>query len=213
VRHDQVHRLRQQQLLAQILRVRRRCRPVRCLVAEHQRDVDVAGPQHPHCLGRLRLGQPQVDARVPVVEDRRGGRHDRTQRGRERGQPQSAGPQAGEHRELVLGRVEAADHLGGALGQQPPRVGEPDAAPGPLDQLSAGLRLEPGQVMADRRLGVVQRVRRRGDRSVPGHRDQHTKPGYIQHGPTIDAVDWFAQTPIPYQFVQLRRTIHPARGG
>jgi len=113
-------------------------------VPEDQRDVHVTGAQHPHRFGRLSLGKPEVDAGMPLVQYRRGGGHDRAQRGRERRQPQPTGPQPGEDRELVLRRVEPADHLDGPLGEQPARVGQPDSAPGPLDQLRSGLRLEPG---------------------------------------------------------------------
>jgi hypothetical protein len=166
-------------------------------VPEDQRDVHVAGAEHPHRFQRLRLGQPQVDAWVPLVQDRRGGGHDRAERRGERGEPEPPGAQPGEDREFVLRRVEAADHLDGPLGEQPSRVGEPDAAPGPLDELGPRLRLQPRQVMADRRLGVVQRVGGRGDRPVPGDGHQNAEPRDIQHVPTIDAIDYYAQTPIP----------------
>ena len=173
------------------------------LVPEDQRDVHVPGPQHAERLGRLRLGEPQVEAGVPVMQYRRRGGHDGAERGRERRQPQPSGPQPGEDRELVLGRVETADDLDGPFGEQPARVREPDAAPDPLDELGARLRLEPGQVVADRGLRVVQRVRRRGHRPVPGHGDEHAEPGYVQHGLTIEAIDWFAQIPIPDLLVQV----------
>jgi len=215
VRHDQVHRLGKQQLLPDVLVVHsgdldrvvgvlaRRGVPRRgpCavggLVPEDQRHVHIPGAQHPQCLRRLGLGQPQVHARMPLVQYRRGGGHDGAERGGEHRQPQPPRPQAGEHRELVLRRVQAAEHLDGPLGEQPPRIGQPDAAPGPLDELRAGLRLKPGEVMTDRRLRVVQRVGGRGDRSVPGHGDQHAQPRHIQHGPTIDAIDRSAQMLIP----------------
>ena len=153
------------------------------LVPEDQRDVHVPGPQHPQRLRRLRLGQPQVEAGMAVVQDRRRGRHDGAEGRGERRQPQPSGPQPGEDHQLVLGRVEAADDLDRPLGQQPPRIRQPDAAPGPLDQLGARLRLEPGQVVADRRLRVVQRVRRRRHRAVPGHGDEDAEPGHVEHAP------------------------------
>ncbi len=153
------------------------------LVPEDQRDVHVPGPQHPERLRRLRLGQPQVEAGMAVVKDRRRGGHDGAEGRRERRQPQPPGAQPGEDHQLVLGRVEAADDLDRPLGQQPPRVGQPDAAPGPLDQLGARLRLEPRQVVADRRLRVVQRVRRRRHRAVPGHGDEDAEPRDVEHGP------------------------------
>jgi len=219
VRHDQVHRLGQEHLLAEVVRLRCRDRfvvlalatPARTrqrvararppavggLVPEDQRNIHVAGPEHAHRFLRLGLGQPQVDARIPLVQDRRRGGHDRTERRGERGEPQPPGAQPGEDREFVLRRVEAADHLDGPLGEQPSRVGEPDAAPRPLDELGARLRLQPRQVVADRRLGVVERVGGRGDRPVPGDGHQDAEPRYIQHAPTIDAIDYYAQRPIP----------------
>jgi len=157
VGHDQVHRLGQQYLLADVVTVRCRyrvvvrpgpdrlvlvarlvprarlvltCRrgfprpvprtqppAVGALVPEDQRHVDVPGAQHPHRLRWLRLGQPQVHARMPLMHDRSGGRHDRAERRGESGQPQPPGPQPGEDRELVLRGVEAADHLDGPLGE------------------------------------------------------------------------------------------------
>ena len=45
---------------------------------------------------------------------------------------------------------------------------EPDAAPDPLHQSGAGLGFEPGEVVADCRLRVVQFLGGRGERSVPG---------------------------------------------
>jgi len=218
VRHDQVHGLGEKQLLADVVLLRdgdrvvvvlgrprrgrvgvARPRPpaVGRLVPEDQRDVHVPGAQHAHCFWRLGFGQPQVDAWMPFVKYRRGRGDDRAERGGERGEPQPPGAQPGEDREFVLRRVKPADHLDRPLREQPPRVGEPDAAPGPLDKLGAGFRLEPGQVMADRRLRVVQRVGRRGNRSVPGDGHQHAEPRYIQHASTIDTIDYFAQTPIP----------------
>ena len=58
--------------------------------------------------------------------------------------------------QLRVGGVDAADDLGRPVGQQLPGLGQPDAAADPLQQLRAGLGLEPGEVMADRRLRVVQ---------------------------------------------------------
>ncbi len=68
--------------------------------------------------------------------------------------------------ELRVGGIDASDDLGRAVGQQLPGLGEPDSAADPLQQLRAGLGLEPGDVVGDGRLGVVQLPRRRGDRSV-----------------------------------------------
>ena len=62
---------------------------------------------------------------------------------------------------------------------------EPDAAADPLQQLRAGLGLEPGEVVGDRRLGVVQLLRRRGDRSVAGDGVDDAQPVDVQHASTL----------------------------
>jgi len=54
--------------------------------------------------------------------------------------------------ELRPGGIDAADDLGGAVGQQLPGGGEPDPSADPLQQLRSGLGLEPGEVVGDRRL-------------------------------------------------------------
>ena len=166
-------------------------------VPEHQRHVDVPGAQHAQRLGRFRLGQPQVHAGLVFAQHRRRGRDDRAERGRERRQPEPPGAQPGVGGQFVLGGVQPADHLGGALGEEPPGVGEPDAPARPLDQLGPGLGFQPGQVVAHRRLRVVERPCRGRDRTVPGHGDQHAQPGYVEHAPTIDPADRSAQSARP----------------
>ena len=89
-------------------------------------------------------------------------------RGGEAGQAHAPGGQPDVGGQLGVGGIDPPDDLGGAVGEQLPGLGEPDAAPDPLQQLRAGLGLEPGEVVADRRLRVVQLLRGRGDRSVAG---------------------------------------------
>src|SRR5205085_12407276 len=72
--------------------------------------------------------------------------------------------------------------------QQPAGLGQPDPPAGPLQQLRPRLALEPTEVVADRRLRVVQLARRGGDRSVAGDRVEHTQPGDVQH-PSILSMD------------------------
>ena len=87
--------------------------------------------------------------------------------------------------ELRVGGIDASDDLGGAVGQELPGRGEPDAAADSLQQLCAGLGLEPGEVVGDRRLGVVQFPCRRGDRSVAGDGVDDAQPSDVQHGSTL----------------------------
>ncbi len=176
-------------------------------VAEHQRDVDVARPEHAERLGRFGLGQPQVNARLVFAQQRRGGRHDGAERRRERRQPQPSGPQAGIGRQFVLRGIEPADHLGAPLGQEPAGVGQPDAPACPLDQLGPGFGFQPRQVVAHGGLRVVQGSRRGRDRTVPGHSDQDAQPRHVEHAPTIDPVDQLAQRPKP----GLLRLISPGQ--
>jgi hypothetical protein len=83
--------------------------------------------------------------------------------------------------EFRLGRVDPAEDLLRPVGQHPARVGQPDPPPDPLHQPAARLRLQARQVVAHRRLRVVQRLRGRGDRAVAGDRDQHPQARHIQH--------------------------------
>jgi len=159
------------------------------LMPEDQRHVHIAGLEHPHRLWRLSLGEPQVNAGVLGVQHGGRSRHDGAERGRERGQSQPPGPQARIRGELVLRGVQPPDNLPGALGEQPPGVGEPDAPAGLLDELGPGLRFKPREVMADGGLRVVQRVRGRGDRAMPRYRHKDAQPGDIQHLSTIGVVN------------------------
>src|SRR5206468_12811920 len=48
-----------------------------------------------------------------------------------------------------------------------------------------GLGLEPGEVVADRRLRIVQLLRCRGDRSTPGEGIKDPQPRNVQHSLSI----------------------------
>jgi hypothetical protein len=63
--------------------------------------------------------------------------------------------------------VDPADDLRGPAGEQLTGGRESDVPAGPLQQLRTGLGLEPSQVVARGRLGVVQFLGRRGDRTQP----------------------------------------------
>jgi hypothetical protein len=82
-------------------------------------------------------------------------------------------------------RVDASDDLGRAVREQLPRLGQSDAAADPLQQLCAGLGLEPGEVVGDRGLGVVQLLGGRGDRSVARDGLDDAQPSGIEHVSTL----------------------------
>jgi len=100
-------------------------------------------------------------------------RHQRGERRLEAGDADPAGAQAHHRGQFRGGGVDAADDLGGAPGQVFALRGEPDAPADPLDELGAGLGLQPGQMVADRGLGVVQLLGGLGDRAVRGDRREN----------------------------------------
>ena len=155
------------------------------VVAEDDRDVDLAGAQQFQRLGWLRVGQADLQAGMPVGQRGHRPRDERADHGREAGQAYPPGAQPDVGGQFGVGGVDPPEDLGGPGGQQLPGGGEPDPAPGPLQQLRAGLGLEPGEVVADRRLRVVQLLRRRGDRSEPRERVDDTQSGDVQHVSTL----------------------------
>ena len=55
----------------------------------------------------------------------------------------------------------------------------------PAGQLLAGLGFQPREVMGDRRLGVVQLLRRGGDRAVARDGVDHAQPVDVEHRSTL----------------------------
>ena len=91
--------------------------------------------------------------------------------------------------ELCGRRIHAPEDLRRPLGEHPARLGQTDAAPHPLDQLCPGLRLQPGDVVADRGLRVVQLAGGGSHRSVAGDRREHTEPIEVEHSSTV-SMSW-----------------------
>ena len=60
-----------------------------------------------------------------------------------------------------------------------------DAPAHPLEQLGAGLGLQPPQVVGHRGLRVVQLLRRRRDRLVTGDGLDHPQPVHVEHASTL----------------------------
>jgi len=87
--------------------------------------------------------------------------------------------------QLRAGGIDPPDDLCGAVGQQLSRRGEPDPSTDPLQQLRAGLGLEPGEMVGDRRLRVVQLLRGRGDRSAARDGVDDPQPVDVQHASTL----------------------------
>ncbi len=109
-RGHQVHGLVQQEHApgALVGGHRRRGIHILLVVLEDDGDVDIAGPQHPQRLRRLRLGQHELHAGRLGRQPRRGGRDQGAERRRERGQADPAFAQADVRREFGFGRVQSA---------------------------------------------------------------------------------------------------------
>ena len=88
----------------------------------------------------------------------------------EAGDPDPAGSQAHHRGQFRGGGVDPSDDLGSAAGEVLTLRREPDAPPDALDEPGAGLGFQPGQMVADRRLGVLQVLGGLGDRAVRGDR-------------------------------------------
>jgi hypothetical protein len=155
------------------------------VVAEDDRDLDLAGPQQLERLGRMRVGQADLQAWMRGGQPRHRVRDERPDGRGEPGQAHPPGAQPHVSGELCVGGIDAADDLGCAIGQQLPGRGETDAAADPLEQLRAGLGLQPGDVVGDRRLGVVQLPGRRGHRSVACDGVDDPQPIDVQHALTL----------------------------
>jgi len=87
--------------------------------------------------------------------------------------------------QLGVRRLDASDDLGGPVGEQLAGLSEADAASDTLQELRARLRLQPREVVADRRLRVVQLLRRLGDGSMTGHRVDDAQARDVQHASTL----------------------------
>ena len=155
------------------------------VVAEDDRDVDLAGAQQLQRLGWAGVGQSDLQTGVVRGQGRHGVRDERADHGGEAGEAHPAGGQPDVCGELGVGDLEPPEDLGRPAGQQLPGGGEPDAAPGPLQQLRAGLGLEPGEVVADRRLRVVELLRRRGDRAEPREGVEDAQSSDVQHASSL----------------------------
>src|SRR5262249_13197390 len=163
---EQVHRVVEQVGGADVIR----CRVV---VAEDDGGVDLPGPQQVECHLGVGVGQVQFDAGVLTAQGRCGVRYQGGERRLEAGDPDSAGSQAHHRGQFRGGGGDPADDVGGAAGQVLALRREPDAPANPLDEPGAGFGLQPGQMVADGWLRVVQLLGGFGDRAVRGDRREN----------------------------------------
>ena len=123
----------------------------------------------------------ELDRRVALAEARDRLGHDRRPGAREGGQPQAAAAQAGDGLQLGLGVGQAGEDRVGVLDQRAAGVGQAHPARVALHEGRAGLALEGGDLLRDRRLGVGQRVGGGGERPARGDLSQHAHSPDIKH--------------------------------
>jgi hypothetical protein len=155
------------------------------VVAEDDRDIDLAGAQQFQRLGRVRVGDADPQAGMLAGQRCCRPRCQGADGGREAGQAHPSGGQPHMGGELRVGGFDPADDLGGSKREQLAGLSEPDTAADPLQQLRARLGLEPSEMVADRRLRVVQVLRGGGDRTEAGDGVYDPQSGDVQHPSSI----------------------------
>ena len=112
-----------------------------------------------------------VDARVVVAEAGQKGRH-RVYRARRQQRPDRypSLDEALQIVDLLPHTVHLGEHAARAFRDRLARLRGHDGPARPREELGAELRLEPADLVRERRLGDVQLLRGAGDVPVPGHR-------------------------------------------
>ena len=106
------------------------------VVAEDDRDLDPTGAQELNRFERMRVGQADLEARMPARQHRYCRWHERPDRRSERGEPHAARGQSDVGRQLRAGGVDPPDDLGRAVGEQLPGRREPDPSTDPLQTVA-----------------------------------------------------------------------------
>jgi hypothetical protein len=155
--------------------------------------VEAAGAQGRAARSGLGLSDVDGDARRGRRQRDGGRRDDVPHRGGERAHHDGPADLAGERGQVVLGGGEHVGEPGGVPGQQPAGGGEPDRPPaaqaGPVEQGHAGLGLQPGDVLGDRRRRQVQDGRGGEHPTRVGHRAEDHEPARVDsHSVTLHAV-------------------------
>ena len=141
-------------------------------VAQRQRGQGVLGLRldqlaaQPRRLGRQRLDHRQGDAQRDGLEAR-----------------DAAAPRdrPGGRGQVRLGERGAVQQRVGVLDQHERGVGQADAAPGALEQLHAGLALEDGELLRDRRRRELERVGDGRDRPALAELAQEAEAAQVEH--------------------------------
>lgn len=115
------------------------------------------------------------------AQGEQGGREEAARRGGERGQPDLPHHLAPLRLDVGLGELDLGENPGRVIGEQPPRVGEPDPAAVLGEQLLPDLALQLGHLLRDGRCRDVQTLGGGTDRSEPGQGIQGAEALQVQH--------------------------------
>jgi hypothetical protein len=108
-------------------------------------------------------------------------RHQRRGGGLERGEPQPAAAQAGDRLQLGLGLAEAGEDGVGVADECLAGLGQPDPAGVALDERSAGLALERGDLLRDGGLGEGEGLGGGRERAAYGDFAKHLHAANVEH--------------------------------
>jgi hypothetical protein len=133
----------------------------------------------------VHFGQAQLDARGGRLHGNRGAGNERAQCRLEAGDADRAHAELGDRGQLLFDGPDPAQDLHGSSSQELTGRGQSYAATDPLGQRHSDVRLESREVVADRRLGVVQLAGGRRNRPVLGDRGQRPQADELEHSSMI----------------------------
>jgi hypothetical protein len=124
---------------------------------------------------RWQLKQAHLRVRMPLAELAHRWSDEIIEKRREKAEPQRAACLAKLLAQLLRARFGIADDLPGLRQEKPARIGEVDAFADAIKQRHAQLRLQHGDLTAQRRLRDVQALRRARNAQILGGGDEVTK--------------------------------------
>jgi hypothetical protein len=154
-------------------------RDARVLLAEH--DVELVGEQAREGQARILVGDLDAEPGVALGQLGEDRGHQSQQHRLERGDAQRAAHLGQRGAQLGLGLLQLLEDRPGMRDKHPRLGGEPDAAPGRLEQDDAGLGLQLAQLLRDRRRAVRQRPGHGGERAATVQLAQQPQPVNVKH--------------------------------
>jgi hypothetical protein len=131
------------------------------------------------------VDEAEPEARMATGQGGRRRGDERAERGREARQPHSPRVESDVRGQLGGRGAHPAEDLRGPFGENLSGLRQPDAAADALKQHGACLLLQPGEMVAHRRLRVVELASGRGDGPVPRDGVQDAEASEVEHSSTL----------------------------